>query len=304
MPVFVAWLRFFTVIILIILFNIVVTLFSNISDIKKPENWPKYRCNPMYMYLADNIEDNFIYCIQNMQSSFLGFQLQPLTSITSSITDSLGNFMTEINSIRAMINKIRTFFSSITSDIFTVFINLVIEFKKITIGIQDLIGKNVGIVMSMLYIMDGGIKTGGSAWNGPPGQIVRSLGKCFDPYANIQLKDGTIKCMKDINLGDILEDGSVVEIIMKIDNKIEPVPFYKIPNGGVNGQDIYVTGSHLIYDKLSDKFIKVENYKKSILSDKKTEWFSCLITDTHKIKIGDEIFWDWEDHFVKINMLV
>ena len=29
--------------------------------------------------------------------------------------------------------------------------------------------------------------------------------------------------MKDINLGDILEDGSVVEITMKIENKIEPI---------------------------------------------------------------------------------
>jgi hypothetical protein len=60
-----------------------------------------------------------------------------------------------------------------------------------------------------------------------------------------------------------------------------------------------VTGSHLVFDNKQDNFIKVENYDKAVLSETQTEWFSCLITSDHKIKIGDEIFWDWEDHFIK-----
>jgi hypothetical protein len=28
-------------------------------------------------------------------------------------------------------------------------------------------------------------------------------------------------------------------------------------------------------------------------------WFICFITSDHKIYIGDQIFWDWEDHFIK-----
>ncbi len=31
--------------------------------------------------------------------------------------------------------------------------------------------------------------------------------------------------------------------------------------------------------------------------------FSCLITNTHKIPIGKELFWDWEDHFVKFKSI-
>ena len=45
---------------------------------------------------------------------------------------------------------------------------------------------------------------------------------------------------------------------------------------------------------------KVEDYINAELSDKKTYWFSCLITSDHKIQIGDEVFWDWEDHFLKL----
>jgi hypothetical protein len=148
--------------------------------------------------------------------------------------------------------------------------------------------------------MDGSIKTMNSTWNGPPGQLVKALGKCFHPNTNIKLKNGNIKNMKDIDLGDVLEDGSIVETVMKIDNKIEPVPFYVIKQQGVNGEDIYVTGSHLVFDSSTNKFIKVEKYSKSELSTFKTDWFSCLITSEHKIQIGNEIFWDWEDHFIKM----
>jgi len=150
--------------------------------------------------------------------------------------------------------------------------------------------------------MDGSIKTMNSTWNGPPGQMVRALGKCFHPNTKVMLINGDIKSMKDLDLGDVLKDGSVVESVMKIDNKREAIPLYVIRNAGVDGEDIYVTGSHLVYDSEHKKFINVEYYSKSEISDLKTEWFSCLITSNHKIPIGDEIFWDWEDHFVKNKM--
>ena len=262
-------------------------------------NWPLYRCNPMYMGLADDIESNFVYCIQNMQTGFMGYLLQPLTYVTSSMSSMLGGFSNDINNVRAMFNKIRTFFTSIIQSVFVVFLNLVIEFQKITISINDLIGKIIGTMVSLMYILSGSITTMQSTWNGPPGQMIRALGKCFHPETTVKLKNGTIKAMKDIDLGDILENGSIVESVMKIDNKQNPVPLYVIKGAGVNKEDIYVTGSHLVFNDITKQFIKTEDYFNAKLSDKNTEWFSCLITSDHKIQIGDEIFWDWEDHFLK-----
>ena len=271
--------------------------YSQLADIKA--NWPLYRCNPMYMPLADNVEQNFTYCIQNMQSDFMGYLLQPLTFVTSSISNTLGGFTNDINMVRAMFDKVRTFMTSTIQSVFGVFLNLVIEFQKITISIKDLIGKTIGIMVSLMYVMDGSIQTMGSAWNGPPGQMVKALGKCFDPETNVKLKNGTIKSMKHIDLGDILENGSIVESIMKIDNKRDPVPLYVIKGEGVNKENIFVTGSHLVFNDATKQFCKTEDYYKAELSDKKTDWFSCLITSDHKIQIGDEVFWDWEDHFLK-----
>ena len=298
MPTGKNWMIFLYVNIAFAIYIAGVFYFNQLAKIKA--DWPLYRCNPMYMFLADNIEQNFVYCVQTTQSSFMGYLLQPLTFITNSLGSMLSGFMGDIQNIRAMFNKIRTFFSSILESIFGVFLNLVIEFQKITIGIIDLIGKTIGIMTTLLYTIDGSIMTMQSTWNGPPGQLVKSLGKCFHPNTYIKLKDGNIKYMKDVDLGDILEDGSIVESIMKIDNKKERIPLYKITGMGVNNEDIYVTGSHLVHDK-NLGFIKTENYSKAKLcEDIKTDWFSCLITDTHNIHIGKEIFWDWEDHFIKI----
>ena len=130
--------------------------------------------------------------------------------------------------------------------------------------------------------------------------MVKALGKCFYPNTKVKLQDGTVKQMKDINLGDILENGSIVEAVMMIDNKREPVSLYRIPNEGVGGTDIFVTGKHLVFDKKTQRLIKVENYSNAINSKIEIDWFSCLITSDHKIQIGNELFWDWEDHFIKM----
>jgi hypothetical protein len=291
------WINFLYVNIAFGLYVAGVFYYSQVAEIKA--NWPLYRCNPMYMPLADNMEENFTYCVQSMQTNFMGYLLQPLTFITNSLGGMVSSFTTEINSIRGMFDKIRTFFSSIIQSVFGVFLNLVIEFQKVTIGIIDLIGKTIGIMVSLMYVIDGSIKTMNSTWNGPPGQLVKALGKCFHPNTILILANGDRKAIKDIDLGDVLENGSVVESVLKIDNKIEPIPLYIIKSEEKDKPDIYVTGSHLVFDKKSKQFIKVENYEKAVLTTIKIDWFSSLITSNHKISINNEIFWDWEDHFVK-----
>jgi len=297
MPSGKSYLNFIYINLAFIIYIAIVFYYTQVSVIKA--NWSNVRCNPIYMPLADDIQSNFVYCIQTMQSSYMGYLLEPLNFITSSIGSLLGNFLEEINMVRAMFNKIRNFISSIIQSVFGVFLNLVIEFQKITISTIDLIGKSIGIMTTLMYTIDGSIKTMNSTWNGPPGQLVRALGKCFHPLTQLKLKNGKIKYMKEICLGDVLENGSIVEAVMQIDNKRDKIPLYIIENAGVNSQDIFVTGSHLVFDKETDRFIKTEHYHKAYLSNRTTEWFSCLITSNHNIKIGGELFWDWEDHFIK-----
>ena len=172
-------------------------------------------------------------------------------------------------------------------------------------SIKDIVGKLIGVVVTILYVLDGSIKTMNSTWKGPPGQLVKAIGSCFHPDTKIKVKSGEIYMMKDIPLGVELEDGSKVFSVLKVDNPNKE-PLYKI-NEGVNGEPIYVTGNHFILDttnkykveagtETNDQFIKVLNCKDAIKqTEVYSEWFSCLITTNRRIKIEGHVFWDWED---------
>lgn len=302
MPTGKNWLNFIYVNIGFVVYIIAMYYFTSIKKIK--DNWPEYRCNPMYMPLSDNIQKDFVYCIQTMQTNYMGYILQPLTFSTASLTNMAGNFSQEINSVRNMFNQTRNFITSAIQSIFGVFLNIIIEFQKIIIGIKDLVSKIIGIMVTLLYILDGSTKTMNSTWNGPPGQMVRSLGKCFHPNTKIKLKNGSVCYIKDINLGDILENGSRVNAVMKIDNSNNKdyECLYKLIKQGVDNEDILITGSHLIFDKDKNKYIEIKNYIGAVITNINSPWLCCLITDNHKIQIGNHEFWDWEDYIIKLNL--
>ena len=269
---------------------LVMTYFKSAIEIK--ENWALYRCNPPYWIFSDNIGQDFNYCVQNTQLNMMGYLLQPMNYLISSLTSMGSGISDSINNVRVMFSTIRTFISSIIENIFGVFLNMIIEFQKMIISIKDMVGKMIGIVATMMYILDGSIKTMNSAWSGPPGQMVKAIGSCFHPDTEIQIKNGDIFAMKDIPLGSELMDGSKVFAILKIAN-FDNVPLYKL-NKGVNGGDIYVTGNHFI--KYSGKWIQVKDCKEAIIQPElNLDWFSCIITTKRRIQIGERKFWDWED---------
>jgi len=223
----------------------------------------------------------------------MSYILQPITFITSTLAETLTSFVDQIQNTRGMFSNLRNFIPNIFTNIFGSFAGLTIEFEKITIGIKDMMAKTSGILSASMYVIDGSIKTMSSGYNLVVGN------KCFHPNTLIELKNGKIVAMKDVNLGDILKNDSVVESVMKINNKNSNIPLYVVKESGTNNKDIYVTGSHYVYDNDSSKFIKIENYKKAVLTNLKTEYFSCLITSDHKICIGNEIFWDWDDYLIR-----
>ena len=268
----------------------IMVYFKSVLEIK--ENWPLYRCNPPYWVFSENISEDFTYCVQNTQMNMMGYLLQPLNNMIKGLTSIGGRFNESINNIRGMFSSIRTFVSEIIENVFGVFLNLIIQFQKIIISIRDMVGKMVGIVTTILYVLDGSIKTMNSAWKGPPGQLVKAIGSCFHPETEITLSNGKYYKMENVPLGSELIDGGKIFAVLKIDNQ-KKEPLYKIKG---KEQDIYVTGEHFVFDKTNKKWIQVKNYGKAqIQPEFIPEYFSCLITTNRRIQIDDELFWDWED---------
>ena len=156
-------------------YNILAVGMKEIED-----NWPVYRCNPSVMPFAGtfghDVGDNFTYCIQNMQTDYMGVLLQPVNYTMSLITNISGELTDDINNIRAFLNNIRTFVTSIVQSIFGVFLNILIQFQTIIIKTKDLIGKVIGIIVTMIYLIQGSLNTMNSAWAGPMGGLVRAIG--------------------------------------------------------------------------------------------------------------------------------
>jgi hypothetical protein len=280
------WIYFIYVNIGFIILNMAIVYFGSIAEIKR--NWPLYRCNPMYMWLSDDMDEDFTGCIQTMQSDFMPDLLEPLNYVVDQLSTMGLGFMDEIQSVRIMFDYIRTQITGVFNKIFGIFINLIIEFTKIGISLKDMMNKQLGIVTVMLYIVQG---TSTSVSSGlkmfePISQIT-----CFHPDTKIKLKNGKIYSMKDVPLGSILENGARVQVVLSIE-KTEPL--YLIKKLGVNNADIYVSGSHFIL--YNNKYILVKNCPLAVSQiEVQSDVYSSLITSDHTIQIGKITFWDWED---------
>lgn len=294
-----------TLSILIILIFILLYVFNILSvGIKTIEdNWPTYRCNPAIMPFASvfgqNVMDNFTFCIQSMQTNYMGYLMQPLNYNLDVIGGLGAGLTTAIDDVRAFFNNIRDMTTGIVTSIFGVFLNLLIEFQRLTIAIKDMFSKFIGVLATLMYTLSGSVMTMNSMWAGPPGQLVKAL--CFHPDTKIQLKNGKILPMKDVPLNSILKNDAQVCAVMSISNLdtkgayVERI--FKMKNGEED-ETILVSGSHLVLDPQTDTFIKVkhlEGENSATLTNLECDTLSCLITSNHTIPIGKWMFHDWED---------
>jgi hypothetical protein len=285
------------VFIILYVFNV---LSVGINQIK--EDWPVYRCNPVIMPFASifgqDVVNNFTYCIQSMQGNYMSYLMQPLQYNLNVIGNIVKGLTGAINSVRAFFNNIRNRIISIVKSIFSVFLNILIEFQRLTINIKDLFNKLIGIMVALMYTLNGSIMTMNSAWSGPPGQLTRAL--CFHPETKLRLKDDTLVCIKDVPLNAVLKNGTIVNAVMHISNLDENgkaiEALYKLKGGEESESDILVSGSHLVYVPTTKVFDHVENLLEAEKTDILCDKFTCLITSNHTIPIGEWIFHDWEDN--------
>ena len=109
---------------------------------------------------------------------------------------------------------------------------------------------------------------------------------CFDPNTEIKLKDGTIKKIKDIQTGDMLEDGGTVTATIKLNAQNQDMYV-------VNG--VIVSGGHSI--KHRNELIKIKYYDqaKPIKENYTNLYIYNLNTTTKQIPINDMLFCDWDE---------
>jgi hypothetical protein len=175
---------FQTLCIFIIFFSLLsVNLFgSGVQNMK--DNWALYRCNPIIMPLAGYIspdgtstEDNFSFCIQSIISSFAPNILQPFSYLQNMTIDMMDSINTSDEKTTEQTSDIRDNVTNIIKNIYSVFINVIIEFNIIVIKLIDTQGKMTAIMASIMHIMTTVQYTFESMWNGVPGEMIRFINK-------------------------------------------------------------------------------------------------------------------------------
>jgi len=106
---------------------------------------------------------------------------------------------------------------------------------------------------------------------------------CFHGDTRLITERGPIK-MRDIVIGEKLENDNIVHSIMKIKPN---EPLYNLNN-------ILVSGNHYFYCK-KNGYIKVKESVDSKITDIKTDYYYCLITSKKEIIINNIKFCDWDD---------
>ena len=122
--------------------------------------------------------------------------------------------------------------------------------------------------------------------NVPKAPPKRGSDACFDKNTLIKMKNNKCKKISEIDIGDILFDGSIVTGIMNMSSYNNPV---------YNFNDIIVTGLHRVYHE-NLGWVKVREHSDAFeIKDYRENILYCLNTDTKTIKIEDFTFLDWDD---------
>ena len=111
-------------------------------------------------------------------------------------------------------------------------------------------------------------------------------GACFAGDTKVKLVGRKRKSFEDLEIGDVLHDGSKVTATMRLSSHQQDI--YTL--GGIT-----VTGNHSVYHE--DKgWIRVEKHPEAcFVDDFREPYVFCVNTDTKAIKIGTFTFSDWDD---------
>tara|TARA_B100001758_G_C18416918_1_gene620889 strand:+ start:13178 stop:14590 length:1413 start_codon:yes stop_codon:yes gene_type:complete len=285
----------FAVIISIILIsvNVYFYIINNLKGLKNQWNDPvnPINCKPFYIPFASiinppadgknlqYIEDNATTCAKKS----LGVLGELLTSPIRTILDGIITVLKDIaESLELFIITMGKFMDAVIKLISGLSIQLGDNLDtnvSIIDKISDALTRFMTINKVVAYVMQG------FAYFGMSLLMQVNPAACFDKHTMLTLKDGSIKSISRLTIGDeLLHDGAVTSI-MKLSRDNEDMYTYK---------DIIVSGTHYVYE--NNKHIQVKNStnaKQLFNYDEKYIW--CINTASKKIHIKDIIFSDYDD---------
>ncbi len=266
-------------------------------------NWNDLKCSPIGPLLQSigaapgDPSSTANKCQSNSFSNQFNSSMTDQFKATDKLNSAFGQVTGSLNKFRAIIATIRQQIyknmARIADMIFSIYVkigNIIMVINKNLVNIMMVFKHviNTGIAAAILLVAFMNLV------RIPVNGLIKFMKAfCFCKNTLIKLKNDKEVKMKNLKLGDVLANGSVVHAVLKIAN-VNDEYFYKFRNKE-NNKFIYVTGSHYIYDENKSKYVMAKDHPDAKLSKKKDSEFSCIVTSDHKIQIGNYTFWDYED---------
>jgi hypothetical protein len=271
--------------------------FSKILDTQKiKKDWPKYRCRPDVMFMADfyghNASENIEFCLQN------GFQERAKEALGPFYT-YLGKFVEILMTLLKSINSIRMIFATIIGSVTQVFSefstriqSFMYTIQSTSIRIKFLMGRVFATMYAVIFMGMSGIKATTNFGNTFLFKFLDTF--CFDPDTKIILQGGKEVCVKDVVIGDVFQSGDKVTATFEF--FADGQPMVKLPGSNLNENILVSTNHYLLHN---GKWIQSREHPDAIPSVDWSGGFTrpliCFNTNTHKFTIDSYIFRDYDE---------
>ena len=254
------------------------------------------RQNPAFMGISDSpkkmLNGIIGQKVKSIFKEFLGF-LEP---VLKTFTRIFGYFKQSINRLRNLLRPIRDFMKSIVGTFYNKIQNFTIGILYSLHKIRNSMKRTVSGFNLMIHSLEHSKNSLESLVKSPPMKLAVSLGEaaefvnnsagklfCFDGNTKIGLYGNRECLIKDIEIGDMLNNKEIVIAKQKFINNTKLYEY----------QGILLTGNHIV--KEDDKWIFVKNSLYSTKTDYNPEYVYCISTTNSEIHIDDIVFKDYSE---------
>jgi len=246
------------------------------------KNWPRYRCNPLFMPLASSFGsdpiENFRFCLDSVFAGKAATIFGPLYAI-------LGNFGTIISKIvnvamglrnlfSNMLNSVQDFLGNVKQRIQTILTQLRISFLKM----NQLMGRVFGTLYSVIYMGISGLTAG---QNIATNDLVKFLLEfCFHPDTPVRVANGTYAPIHNIHVGEYLTkvNGITPLVTSKFIFDGTHTPMVTI---GTDENRIHLSSEHYVEGKPAEEH-------PTAIAASSTPRLICLNVENHAFYVGKE----------------
>ncbi len=276
----------------IFLIVLVYTRFS-IGSIELDANWEEQRCRPDVMMTSGlygkDAEANVQHCMTKGFDARAKKTVIPFYSIMGAFGDTLSSLITSINSTKVTFATLVGSASSVFTEFSSRLQNMFFRMYSSVVQMKILMSRIFSTMHAIMYMGESAIQAGMNFERTDLWNTVRNF-SCFDPDTQVLTLNRGIQFIKNIEIGDTLENGQKVTGFFEFNGDGQEMVI--LPEGRIT-----VSGPHAVLQ--GSKWIKSSEHPDSMRSH---SWnggnerpLICLNTTNHTIQIGKYTFTDYDE---------